>query len=35
MSADTTLADDTLGYEFDWEQSAYAEQLPGRAHHLV
>ncbi len=28
ITADTTLSADTLGYEFDWEQSAYASSYP-------
>ncbi len=28
MSGDTTLEDNTLGYEFDWEQAEYASSYP-------
>ena len=28
MTGDTTLAAGTLGYEFDWEQAAYASRYP-------
>ena len=28
ITADTTLTENTLGYEFDWEQPAYADSYP-------